>query len=143
MIAVTVDANVVASGFVRPQSIPDAVLRAWLADLFTLMLSDPLIDEVERTLDPPYFAQRLTRTQRAANVALLRSRAVITLITVEVHGVTTHPEDDLVLAAAVSGHAAYLVTGDKKLQRLGAYEGVTILSPRRFVDEILPHINDR
>lgn len=55
-------------------------------------------------------------------------------ITVEVHGVAAHPEDDLVLATALSGQADYLVTGDLKLQRLGTHQGVQILSPRAFLD---------
>lgn len=38
------------------------------------------------------------------------------------------------LATALSGQAAYLVTGDAQLQRLEAYEGITILSPREFLD---------
>jgi predicted nucleic acid-binding protein len=33
---------------------------------------------------------------------------------------------------AVSGQADYLVTGDKKLQALGAYRGVAIVSPAIF-----------
>jgi hypothetical protein len=41
----------------------------------------------------------------------------------------THPEDDLVLAAAVSAAADYLVTGDRQIRRLGSYQGVTIISP--------------
>ncbi len=45
----------------------------------------------------------------------------------------THPEDDLVLATAVSAAADYLVTGDKQLQRLGGYHGVAIVSPRDFL----------
>lgn len=45
-----------------------------------------------------------------------------------------HPEDDLVLAAAVSARADYRVTGDSKLQLRGRYQGVIILSPRAFLD---------
>ena len=56
------------------------------------------------------------------------------VITVEVSGVATHPEDDLVLAAAVSAGADYLVTGDKQLLKLGRYQGATILSPRDFAE---------
>jgi predicted nucleic acid-binding protein len=55
---------------------------------------------------------------------------------VTVTGVATHPEDDLVLAAAVSAGADYLVTGDRKLQALDTFEGVRILSPRQFLDMI-------
>ena len=38
------------------------------------------------------------------------------------------------LATAVSAQADYLVTGDIQLQKLGTYGGVTILSPRAFLD---------
>ncbi len=55
------------------------------------------------------------------------------MITVVVDGVATHPEDDHVLATVVSARARYLVTGDKKRQRLRRYRGVTILSPRDFL----------
>ena len=54
--------------------------------------------------------------------------------TVTISGVTTHPEDDLVLAVAASARVDYLVTGDKPLQRLGAYRGVRVVSPRAFLD---------
>ena len=43
-------------------------------------------------------------------------------------------EDDLVLAAALSAGANYLVTGDTRLQRLRTYEGIRIVSPREFVE---------
>jgi predicted nucleic acid-binding protein len=54
-------------------------------------------------------------------------------ITVEVRGVATHPEDDLILATAISARADYLVTGDRQLQALGSYQGVQIVSPRQFL----------
>ena len=66
-------------------------------------------------------------------LALLHDEAVITPLTVEVHGIATHQEDDLILASALSGKASYLVTGDGKLRKLATYEGVTILSPRAFL----------
>jgi putative PIN family toxin of toxin-antitoxin system len=130
----TFDANVLASGFVRPQAPPGQLLQVWSLGVFTLIVSEPLIDETRRTLDKPYFAQRLTPAQRANTIKLLRREAVITALTVEVRGVATHPEDDLVLAAAVSAGADYLVTGDRKLQRLGSYERVRIVSPRQFLE---------
>lgn len=46
----------------------------------------------------------------------------------------THPEDDLVLATAVSAQADYLITGDAMLRKLRTYEGVSIVSPREFLD---------
>ena len=63
----------------------------------------------------------------------MRHEAEVTPITVRVAGVATHPEDDLVLATAVSAGADYLVTGDRQLQKLGRHGSVTILSPRGFL----------
>jgi predicted nucleic acid-binding protein len=48
--------------------------------------------------------------------------------------VATHPEDDLILATAVSARADYLVTGDQQLQGLGTYQDVTVASPRQFLE---------
>ena len=54
-------------------------------------------------------------------------------ITVTVNGVATHPEDDLILATALSGQVDYLVTLDQQLLRLGSYGGVAMVSPAAFL----------
>ncbi|MBI4492031.1 MAG: hypothetical protein HY690_04490 [Chloroflexi bacterium] len=72
----------------------------------------------------------------------MRGEATITPLTAVVQGVATHPEDDLVLATAVSAGADYLVTGDHHLQELGTYRDVTILSPRAFLDLLTAQQDD-
>jgi putative PIN family toxin of toxin-antitoxin system len=135
VIRAVVDTNVVVSGFVRanPQAAPVRVLDAWRSGAYTLVVSQPILDEVASTLQEPYFRRRLSPTHIAADLTLLRHQAVITPLSVAVSGVATHPEDDLVLATAVSARADYLVTGDHQLQQLGTYQEVTILSPREFL----------
>lgn len=56
----------------------------------------------------------------------------------EIHELFSNPEDDVVLATAVSAHADYLVTGDRQLLRLGAFEGVALISPAGFVEVLWP-----
>jgi predicted nucleic acid-binding protein len=68
---------------------------------------------------------------------LLRTETDVTPITVQVTGVASHPEDDLVLAAAVSAGADYLVTGDKQLLSLGRYQELGICSPPTFLELLL------
>jgi predicted nucleic acid-binding protein len=75
----------------------------------------------------------VTQAAGANRISRLNDLATRTPVTVVVAGIATHPEDDLVLAAAVSAGADYLVTGDKQLLRIGRYEGVTIVSPRDFL----------
>jgi predicted nucleic acid-binding protein len=53
-------------------------------------------------------------------------------ITIVVEGVATHPEDDLILAIALSGGVDYLVTLDRQLLALESYGGVRILTPQAF-----------
>jgi predicted nucleic acid-binding protein len=53
-------------------------------------------------------------------VRLIVSKATIVVLTISISGVTTHPEDDLVLAVAASARVDYLLAGDKPLQRLVA-----------------------
>lgn len=59
MIRAVLDANVIASGILRykhPASAPAALLRLWLAGEFELLVSAPLLREIELTLTDPYFA---------------------------------------------------------------------------------------
>jgi putative PIN family toxin of toxin-antitoxin system len=48
------------------------------------------------------------------------------------------PDDDWVLATAVSGNAEAIVSGDADLLTLGNYPGIELLSPRQFVSRQSP-----
>jgi uncharacterized protein len=128
------DTNVLASGFVRPEPPPGALLAAWRAARFTLVTSEHILDELARTFDEPYFSGHLTAEQRAKNIALLRAEAAIVPLTIAVRGVATHPEDDLVVATVLSARADYLVTGDRQLRALSPFRGVVVFTPREFLD---------
>lgn len=137
MTTATVDANVLASGFVRANvnAAPVLLIEAWLQGLYVLSTSDHVLSEVAHTFEDPYFQRRMTPEQMAKDLDLLRRRALLTPLTVEVRGVATHAEDDLVIATAVSAGADYLVTGDGPLRRrVPEYRGVRLVSPREFLD---------
>ena len=44
------------------------------------------------------------------------------------------PADNRYLECAVEGEADFLVTGDRLLLNLGEYQGITILTPRAFLE---------
>lgn len=44
------------------------------------------------------------------------------------------PDDDLVLATALSGQADVIISGDKDLLVLKVHQGIPILSPRQFLE---------
>jgi predicted nucleic acid-binding protein len=66
-------------------------------------------------------------------ITVLRAAAIVAPLTVDVTGVTTLPLDDFILATAVASRASHLVTGDRKLRAIAAFQGVTILTPREFL----------
>lgn len=134
--AATLDSNVLVSGFVRPESVPGMILRRWREGMFRLVLSEHILEEVGETLREPYFQQFLDERQVVDDLALLRQEAVVVELSVEVRGVATHPEDDVILATAVSAAVGVLVTGDKQLLRLGSFREVAIISPREFLDRL-------
>jgi uncharacterized protein len=47
------------------------------------------------------------------------------------------PDDDKFLSCALASGAMVIVSGDKHLLRVSGYDGLQIISPRRFVDDYL------
>lgn len=137
MIRALLDTNVLASGFVgysRNERLPERLLRLWRGERFELVVSDDIAIELIRTLEIPYFRAHLTDADIMDAHRLVLEGATWGSATTDVDNVATHPEDDRILAAAVSAEVDYLVTGDSKLQRLGSYQGVAIVTPRAFLD---------
>lgn len=148
MISAVLDANTITSGILgyrNPDSIPGAILRLWRKGSFILLISKPIRDEVKAVLHKSFFKKHLSTQEISRIQALLQFQAKQTVITEEVHGVTTHFEDDLVLATAVSAKADYLVTGDRPLLRKvgNSYKGIKLVTPNNFLQilQTVPIVN--
>ena len=131
MITAVLDTNVLASGFVRANSTPGVLLALWSTSAYDLLISNVILKELNATFQQPYFRRYLSQELINANLLLLREEATVVPITVQVQGKATHPEDDLILATAVSAKADYLVTGDKKLRSVNPREFFDILAGLR------------
>jgi putative PIN family toxin of toxin-antitoxin system len=128
---VVLDTNILASGAISATGTVSNILDAWRSGQFKVIVSTPILDELERTFQKPYFRRYLTDTQSSRFLNLLLKRATVSPITASVQGIATHPED-----------ADYLITGDEKLQRLGMYRGVAILSPRQFLETLRQEVQE-
>lgn len=138
MIKALFDTNVLVSGFAsfkHPTRAPAQLLHVWRAGLFELCISEHIIAEVKKTLDVNYFKRRLKLQDIDEAIILLSEECTFISITAPVRGVATHPEDDLVISAAVSGKVNYLITGDQPLlNKVGnSYRGVTLTTPSDFL----------
>lgn len=45
------------------------------------------------------------------------------------------PDDNRVFECAWTGRADYVVSGDRHLLRMGSYEGIPIVTVRKFLDD--------
>jgi uncharacterized protein len=143
MIRVVLDANTLASGAVAQAGTTLAeITDRWMNEEYEVLLPKEILPELQHTCASPYFTARLSVKERTDYLTLVQQLAHIIPTTARVRGIATHPEDDVILATAVSAQAHYLVTGDRKLQRLGAYKDVKILSPSAFL-EVLRNEEER
>jgi uncharacterized protein len=134
------DTNILAAGFARlfdPQrstSVLAAIILAWSGGQFTLVVSEAILAELDRTLRQGYFRRRLSADDAAALLDMVRTDSFLVEPAADVHGSAPHASDDLILGTAVAGHAEYLVTGDYDLRRVGAFRGIQLVSPLTFFD---------
>lgn len=133
MIRVVCDINVLVSGFTHTSRPIARIIRAWLAGVFILVVSDHLIDGVAAAFTKPYFAARLSSDEVIQALTDLTDLGEMTTLSRTVSGVAPDAEDDLVLSTALSGDATYLVTGDRRFRQLGGFETVTLLTPTEFL----------
>ena len=128
---VLLDTNVLISAILFG-GVPRQLLEAALAGDLDLITSQPLLAELETVLTRKFdFPTSMTASIRSELEGLNE-----VVEPVRIGRVTRTVADDLVLATAVAGAAEMLVTGDKELLELGAYEGISIQSARELVDRL-------
>lgn len=134
-----VDASVLVSAFLFRDSVPGRILRRAAEGGFAMRLSPILLEETRRSLLSP----RLRRTYPHDEAAvrgwcddLARVGAVFTGPLPDIGPACRDPDDDHVIALAVATGAASIVTGDKDLLALGAFQGVEMVTARTFLTRI-------
>ncbi len=78
MIRSVLDTNALVAGAIAESGTLARLIDAWRAGVFNVIVSVPILQEVERALEKPYFTQRLTLPQRAGFLALLGRQAHVT-----------------------------------------------------------------
>lgn len=133
MTRVVLDANVLAPAFVGTASASTRLINLWRRQVYELVVSEHLLGEVARAYTDPYFRRRITPERSARALAFLRRRALLVELNEPVHGVATHPEDDLILSTGLSAGATYLATRDRQLLRLSKFQFIHIVRPGQLL----------
>ena len=133
---VVVDKNLLVLGVILA-GLPRRLVDSAKAGEFELCASEVLLAELLDVLSRAKFAARLAQAGLTPEgiVGDLRRLAVVVSPADVPRVVATDPDDDHVLAAALTGAADLIASGDKRdLLPLGSYEGIPIVTAREAVE---------
>ncbi|CAD5370133.1 Putative toxin-antitoxin system toxin component, PIN family [Rubrivivax sp. A210] len=129
------DTNLLVSGVIAA-GLPRRLIDGAKAGEFELCTSEALLAELLRVLMRTKFAARLAQAGLTPQglVDDLRRIAVVVSPAETPRIVPTDPDDDHVIAAAVSGQADLIASGDKRdLLPLGSVQGIAIVTAAEAV----------
>ncbi len=127
---IVLDTSVVVAALVAEGLCREVVHRAIRGRM--VVSSAGLMDELDVTLKRKFKVTPAT----AAFLKAFRRHTRIVKSGALPKPICRDSDDDLVLATAVAGGASLVVTGDNDLLVLKRYDGVTIVSPRRFLERL-------
>jgi putative PIN family toxin of toxin-antitoxin system len=133
MIRAIFDTNVFLRALINPHSRCGRLLHEF-ADDYELVLSPAIVREVLEVLHRPRLRAKIPQIAQldiARIIALFEQARVVE--PQDVPFVSRDPKDDKFLACARSAEAEYLVTEDKDLLVLEAYEATRICQPAEFI----------
>jgi len=114
-------------------SVTSRIYTAWDAGRFILLLSEPILTEIEDVLSRPEVISKLRMTpiEAGALIELVRRRS--TRVTPAVAMTQSRdPGDNKFLDCAVAGSADYIVSGDADLLSLREVQGIPIVDAPTF-----------
>ena len=124
------DTNVYLSVFVFPESRVFDLWRLAREGRYTVVISPFIVREFMEKLREkfgvPAEARELIKRKVLRKADIVQPQTVPKVI-------ADDPDDDHILACAVAGKAAIIVSGNKHLLRLKEYEGIPIVRPMDFL----------
>ena len=130
MIVVTADTNVYISGLVFG-GVPRQFLNAARVGQFRLAISAPIKAEIVRVLRDKFLWSSSALSDLEQQMARL---TVVVEPAQTIEAVPNDPDDDRIVECAVEARAAFIVTGDNDLLRLGRYGSIQIVKVATFLE---------
>jgi len=134
-VRILLDTNILISGMMRRDTPPGQLVDLWIEGFFEIVTGEAQLEELRRVLQRPSIAERV-RAERAERVLeLLASAAQETRSgpSVEID-VSPDPDDNPIIAIAISGRADLIVSGDKPgMLALHEVQGISMVMAREAV----------
>jgi predicted nucleic acid-binding protein len=89
-----------------------------------------------------HIVPKISKERLLALLHRLKHEAIWTPGVLDVAGVTPDPKDDMLVGAALEAEAEFIVTWDKALLNMGAYDRVRFVHPETFVTIVQQGNND-
>jgi len=130
---VVIDTGILIAALITRDTPPDQIYQAWRKQRFELVTSEWQLEEFRRVSRYPKLRKFLQPIEAGSLVNGLRHQALLLndLPNVEL---SADPDDNPLLAMAITGEANYLVSGDKRdvlsLKKVGK---ARIVTARRFL----------
>ncbi len=137
MTRIVPDTNIVVSGLLWRGN-QRRILDAARDGIIELCSSLVLLEELEDVLSREKFTPKLAAANVTVQDLISGFSALATVIEVEPIEpvILVDPDDDAVLACALSADAEVIVSGDSDLLNLKEHEGILILTAAEFLAEI-------
>ena len=132
---VVLDANVFVSGLISAKGSPAQVLARWREEKFDVVVSPPILQELDRVLHYPRLQHRYDLPEEKIQGFLRRLRRLAFEVepSEEVALIESDPADDRYLECALAGRVQFIVSGDQHLLELGEFQEIQILTPAGFL----------
>jgi uncharacterized protein len=127
-----IDTNTIVSAALFRQSVPRQALDHAFTDGI-LLVSEATTLELTSVFLRSKFDRYLQREIRERFLAAFLHQTTLIEITEPIIA-CRDPKDDKFLEVAIYGEASLIITGDKDLLDLHPYRGVSIVTPREFLD---------
>ena len=131
---IVADTNVLVSARLVLVGIPAQIFRR--IGTFEHLTSPEILAETRKVLQRRHITKRYHLTAEDIHTYLdhLREISIVVEPTTTPTVIEDDPTDDKFLAVAEAGGANHIISGDPHLTRLGAYHGITILTPAQFLE---------
>jgi len=133
-VKIVLDTNVLVSGIVFSGP-PNKILHSWESGKVQLVVTPEILDEYRTVVIELH--GKFSGVEGGPILDLIVVNSVLCAPARLPRPVCVDPADDKFIACAVSSGANIIVSGDKHLKAASGYRGITVVSPRGFVDRYL------